>query len=124
MLANCCHSFLPNAGNPPILFLQIFCNIFCQTTSPLFLVAFFISIGFIPSITKLASVKCGALGTELEYVKRLRSPEIDSKDSIPLPLYTCIAWQVGTTNRVIVPARQQIASCKKNSLHILCLYRP
>jgi hypothetical protein len=35
--------------------------------------------------------------------KRLRRPEIDSEDSIP-PAY--VAWRAGTTNRVVVPARQ------------------
>ncbi len=35
--------------------------------------------------------------------KRLRRPGIDSEDSIP-PAY--VAWRVGTTNRVVVPARQ------------------
>jgi hypothetical protein len=35
--------------------------------------------------------------------KSLWSPGIDSDDSIP-PAY--VAWRVGTTNRVVVPARQ------------------
>ena len=35
--------------------------------------------------------------------KRLRSPVIDSKDTIP-PAY--VAWRTGTSNRVVVPARQ------------------
>jgi hypothetical protein len=35
--------------------------------------------------------------------KRLRRPGIDSEDSIP-PAY--VAWRVGTTKRVVVPARQ------------------
>jgi hypothetical protein len=35
--------------------------------------------------------------------KRLRSPGIDSEESIP-PSY--VAWRAGTTNRVIVPGRQ------------------
>ncbi len=35
--------------------------------------------------------------------KRLRRPGIDSEDSIP-PAY--VAWRAGTTNKVIVPARQ------------------
>ncbi len=35
--------------------------------------------------------------------KRLRSPGIDSEESIP-PAYE--AWRAGTTNRVIVPAGQ------------------
>ncbi len=35
--------------------------------------------------------------------KRLRSPGIDSRESIPL---TYVAWLVCTSNRVIVPARQ------------------
>ncbi len=34
---------------------------------------------------------------------RLKSPEIDSKESIP-PAY--VAWQAGTSNRVVVPAHQ------------------
>jgi hypothetical protein len=35
--------------------------------------------------------------------KRLWSPEIDTKESIQ-PAY--VAWRAGTTNRVVVPARQ------------------
>jgi hypothetical protein len=35
--------------------------------------------------------------------KRLRRPGIDSEDWIP-PAY--VAWRAGTTNRVVVPARQ------------------
>jgi hypothetical protein len=35
--------------------------------------------------------------------KRLRSPGIDSKESIP-PAY--VAWRAGTSNRVAVPDRQ------------------
>jgi hypothetical protein len=35
--------------------------------------------------------------------KRLKSPEIDSKESIP-PAY--LAWWAGSANRVVVPARQ------------------
>jgi hypothetical protein len=35
--------------------------------------------------------------------KRLRSPGIDSNESIP-PAY--ITWRDGTSNRVVVPARQ------------------
>jgi hypothetical protein len=35
--------------------------------------------------------------------KRLRSPGIDSKEWIP-PAY--IAWRTGTSNRIVVPARQ------------------
>jgi hypothetical protein len=35
--------------------------------------------------------------------KRVRSPGIDSKESIP-PAY--VTWRAGTTNRVIAPARQ------------------
>jgi hypothetical protein len=35
--------------------------------------------------------------------KRLRSPGIDSEKSIPLAY---VAWRAGTTNRVVVPARQ------------------
>jgi hypothetical protein len=37
------------------------------------------------------------------FYKRLRSPGIDSEESIP-PAY--VAWWVGTSNRVVVPARQ------------------
>jgi hypothetical protein len=36
---------------------------------------------------------------------RLRSPGIDSKESIP-PAY--VVWRTGTTNRVVVPTRQRI----------------
>ncbi len=39
--------------------------------------------------------------------KRLRSPGIDSEESIP-PIY--VAWRTGTTNRVVVPTRQGIDS--------------
>ncbi len=35
--------------------------------------------------------------------KRLWSPGIDSEESIP-PAYA--AWRAGTTNRIVVPARQ------------------
>jgi hypothetical protein len=35
--------------------------------------------------------------------KRLWSPEIESEESIQL---TYVAWRAGTTNRVVVPARQ------------------
>ncbi len=35
--------------------------------------------------------------------KRLRSSGIDSKESIPP---ACLAWRAGTSNRVVVPARQ------------------
>ncbi len=35
--------------------------------------------------------------------KRLWSPGIDTEETIP-PAY--VAWQAGTTNRVVVPARQ------------------
>jgi hypothetical protein len=35
--------------------------------------------------------------------RRLWRPGIDSEDSIP-PVY--VAWRAGTTNRVVVPARQ------------------
>ncbi len=77
MLANCCHSFLTSAGSPPILFLRIFCNVFCQTTSPLFLVAFFISIGIHTIDNQIG--KCDPLGTELEYKEPMnRFQGIDS----------------------------------------------
>ncbi len=36
--------------------------------------------------------------------KRLRSPGIDSEESIP-PVYVA-SWRAGTTNRVVAPARQ------------------
>ncbi len=36
--------------------------------------------------------------------KRLRSPGIDSKEPIP-PAYN-VAWEAGTSNRVVVPGRQ------------------
>jgi hypothetical protein len=35
--------------------------------------------------------------------KRLRSPGIDSKESIPP---ACLAWRPGTSNRVVLPACQ------------------
>ncbi len=35
--------------------------------------------------------------------KRLRSPGIDSEESIPP---TCVAWRAGATNRVCAPTRQ------------------
>jgi hypothetical protein len=35
--------------------------------------------------------------------KCLKRPEIDSQDSIP-PAY--VAWRAGTSNRIVVPARQ------------------
>jgi hypothetical protein len=41
--------------------------------------------------------------TRARICKRLRSPGIDSEKSIPLDY---VAWRAGTTNRVVVPARQ------------------
>jgi len=44
------------------------------------------------------------LFSRLPYIcKRLRSPEIDFKESIPP---ANVALRAGTTNRVIIPARQ------------------
>ncbi len=50
-------------------------------------------------------MKCGfhVLLCRARICKRLWSPEIDSKESIQ-PAY--VAWWAGTTNRVVVPARQ------------------
>jgi hypothetical protein len=42
---------------------------------------------------------------ETEFVKLLRSPQISSEESIP-PAY--VAWWAGMTNRVVVPARQNL----------------
>ncbi len=42
-------------------------------------------------------------GRSSRICKHLRSPGIDSKESIP-PAY--VAWQAGASNRVVVPARQ------------------
>jgi hypothetical protein len=51
----------------------------------------------------LYTVLC-TLNCWFEYIcKRLKSPTIDSKESIP-PAYA--AWRAGTSNRVVVPARQ------------------
>jgi hypothetical protein len=47
-----------------------------------------------------ATVKCNA---RTRICKRLWSPEIDSEESIQLAY---VAWRAGTTNRVVVPARQ------------------
>ncbi len=44
-----------------------------------------------------------SIGTRARICKRLWRPGIDSEDSIP-PAY--VAWRAGTTNRVVVPARQ------------------
>jgi len=41
--------------------------------------------------------------TRARICKRLSSPGIDSKKSIP-PAY--VTWRPGTTNRVVVPARR------------------
>jgi len=41
--------------------------------------------------------------SEPRICKRLRSPGIDPKESIP-PAY--VAWQAGTSNRLVVPTRQ------------------
>ncbi len=53
--------------------------------------------------------------------KRFRSPGIDSKESIP-PTY--VAWRAGTSNRIVVHARQDgnrfLGSLK--GLQILALY--
>ncbi len=38
--------------------------------------------------------------------KHLRSPGIDSKESVP-PAY--VAWRAATSNRVVVPARQAVS---------------
>jgi hypothetical protein len=43
--------------------------------------------------------------TRARICKRLRRPGSDSEDSIP-PAY--VAWGAGTTNRVVVPARQAV----------------
>jgi hypothetical protein len=55
--------------------------------------------------------------------KRLRSPGIDSEESIP-PAY--VAWRANTTNMVVVPARQAgnrfLGSLK--GLQIRAHYRP
>jgi hypothetical protein len=44
-----------------------------------------------------------SIGARARICKRLWRPGIDSEDSIP-PAY--VAWRAGTTNRVVVPARQ------------------
>jgi hypothetical protein len=44
-----------------------------------------------------------SIGDRARICKRLWRPGIDSEDSIP-PAY--VAWRAGTTNRVVVPARQ------------------
>jgi hypothetical protein len=49
----------------------------------------------------LVSLVCRGTGARI--CKRLRSPRIDSEKSIP-PAY--VAWRAGTTNMVVVPARQ------------------
>jgi hypothetical protein len=56
----------------------------------------------------LYSSNCGPLcaGAEPEFVNSLRSPGIDSTESIPPPY---VAWRAGTSNRVVVyrlPTRQ------------------
>jgi hypothetical protein len=44
-----------------------------------------------------------SMSSRVRICKRLRSPGIDSSESIP-PAY--VACRAGTTNRVVVPARQ------------------
>jgi hypothetical protein len=53
------------------------------------------------------------LQTGAQICKRLRSPEIDSKESIP-PAY--VAWQADTTTLFDVPARQSASACGMDSL--------
>jgi hypothetical protein len=48
-------------------------------------------------------ILCREFGYRALICKRLRSPGIDSKESIP-PVY--VARRAGTSNRVVVPARQ------------------
>jgi hypothetical protein len=45
----------------------------------------------------------GSLDYRARICKHLMSPGIDSKESIP-PAY--VAWRAGTSNRVVIPARQ------------------
>ncbi len=46
---------------------------------------------------------CAQMLARVRISKPLRSPEIDSKESIP-PAYA--PWQAGTSNRVVVTARK------------------
>ena len=48
-------------------------------------------------------IQCKCKEVRARFCKRLTRPGIDSKVSIP-PAY--VAWRAGTTNRVVVPARQ------------------
>jgi hypothetical protein len=47
--------------------------------------------------------KCSILKARVRICKRLWSPGIDSEKSI---LPSCVAWRAGTTNRVVLLARQ------------------
>ncbi len=52
---------------------------------------------------RIAGRRVHALICRARICKRLRKLGIDSEDSIP-PAH--VAWRAGTTNRVVVPARQ------------------
>jgi hypothetical protein len=69
-------------------------NIWCRSST---------NLHWFPA-TKL-NIKCSYSYTEYRarICKRLRSPKIDSKESIP-PSY--VAWRFGTSNKVAVPARR------------------
>jgi hypothetical protein len=55
-------------------------------------------------IYPLACSECTPIySSRARICKRLRSPGIDSEESIPL---ANVAWRTGTTNRVVVPTRQ------------------
>jgi hypothetical protein len=63
--------------------------------------------GILRPLYDMSPGQCGPVSTTIPFLsriyKRLRSPGIDFKESIP-PAY--VAWRAGTTNRVIVLARQ------------------
>ncbi len=64
-------------------------------------------------IRTLDEVRDTACWDQARICKRLRSPGIDSKESI---LQTYVAWRAGTSNRVVVPACQATSESKPGLL--------
>ncbi len=70
----------------------------------MFIVVFYtVSGGILSGVSVLLFLKGTGSESRARICKRLRSPGIDSDNSIP-PAY--VAWRAGATNRVVVPARQ------------------
>ncbi len=60
-----------------------------------------VTSGYIPVLSPLPPPVCSVIRARI--CKRLRSPRIDSKESIQ-PAF--VAWRAGTSNTIVVPARQ------------------